>query len=126
MTSAERLEADVKSYAETIEELVGGNCEWFYDQYCETDDDREEYGDSYARLSKYFDDVLDVEIICDLHGNYRGAIIALGIGGPSIYLNTRIGCIEGYWWSARAEWSVKRFATDAVDEYFSELWEMTH
>ena len=46
MTSAERLEADVKSYAETIEELVGGNCEWFYDQYCDTDDEREEYGDS--------------------------------------------------------------------------------
>lgn len=125
MTSTEILQQDVKSYAETIEELVSGNCEWFYNDYCD-DDDRDEYSGSYARLRKYFEDVMDVEIICDLRGDYRGARIALAIGGPSIYLNTRTGCIEGYWWSARAEWHVRSFAVDAVDAYFKELWHDVH
>ena len=122
MTSSEQLKADVKSYAETLECVVSG-AEWFYEEYC--DDDRDEYVDSYARLSKYFEGVLDVEIICDLRGDYREARIALTIGGPSIYLNTRTNCIEGYWWSDSAEYHVNRAAVDAVDEYFEEIWEMT-
>ena len=69
--------------------------------------------------------MLDVEIISDLRGDYRGAIIALGLGGPNVYLNTRKGCITGYGWSDRAEWHVNSAAVDAVDEYFKELWEMT-
>ena len=61
MTSKEQLERDVKAYVATLEGLVSGDCEWFYNDYCDSDDDREEYGDSYARLSKYFEDVLDVD-----------------------------------------------------------------
>ena len=125
MTSAERLQADVKSYAETLEQIVRGDCKWFYNQYCNSNDDRDEYADCCARLSKYFEDVLDAEIICDLRGDYRGARIALALGGSSIYLNTRKSCIEGYWWGDRAEWHVNSFAADAVDEYFQELWEIS-
>lgn len=125
MTSKEQLERDVKAYVETLEGLVSGNCEWFYNDYCDNEDDREEYSDSYARLSKYFEDVLDVEIICDLRGDYRGAVVALGLGGPSFYLNTRTGYIEGYSFSDYAEWHVRSFAVDAIDEYVKEFWEMS-
>ena len=106
MTSAEQLKADVKFCAETIEQVVAGTSE---------------FGD----IAEYFSDALDVEIICDLRGDYREARIALTIGGPSIYLNTRTNCIEGYWWSDSAEYHVNRAAVDAVDEYFEEIWEMT-
>ena len=123
MTSSEQLKADVKSYAETLECVVSG-AEWFYEEYC--DDDRDEYVDSYARLSKYFEGVLDVEIICDLRGDYRGARIALAIGGPNIYFDTRDSWVKGYWGSDSAKYRIKSFAADAVDEYFSEIWKMTH
>lgn len=84
-------------------------------------------GGWYGRitLSDYFEDVLDVEIICNLRGDYRGARVALTLGGPNIYFNTRKGCVECYWFSDYAEWHVRSFATDAVDEYFKELWEMS-
>lgn len=125
MTSKEQLEREVKHYAETLEELVSGDCEWFYNDYCDTDEEREEYADSYARLSKYFEYVLDVEIICDLRGEYRGAKIWLVLGGPGICLDTREGWVKGYWWGDRAEWHVQRQTVAAVDEYFSEIWEMS-
>ena len=99
--------AQVKACAETIEQVASSESEF---------DD----------IAEYFEDALDVEIICDLQGNYRGAIITLVLGGPNIYLDTREGWIEGYWGGDRAEYHVQSWAVDAVDEYFSELWEMTH
>lgn len=125
MTSKEQLERDVKDYVATLEGLVSGDCEWFYNDYCNTEDDREEYADSYARISKFFEDVLDIEIVCDLQGCYRGARVALGLGGPNVYFNTRKGCVEGYTFGDYAEWHVKSFAVDAIDEYVKGLWEMS-
>lgn len=114
----------VKGYAETIEDVVSG-AEWFYDQYCDDDTDADEYADSYARLSKYFEDVLDVEIISDLRGEYRGAKIWLALGGPGICLDTREGWVKGYWGSDYAEYHVQSWAVAAVDEYFSEQWDIS-
>ncbi|MBQ3452004.1 MAG: hypothetical protein IJL14_00940 [Selenomonadaceae bacterium] len=110
MTSAEELQELVKVYAESVEDAARG----IYDgEECED------------ALNQFLEDVLDVEISCDLQGRYRGARIALGLGGPSFYLNTRTSCIEGYWWSARAEYHVKSFAVEAVDDYFKEIWEVS-
>ena len=96
----------VKGCAATIEQVASGESE---------------LGD----VAEYFEDVLDVEIISDLRGEYRGAKIWLTLGGPNICLDTRESCVKGYWWSDRAECHVQKFAVDAVDEYYSELWEMT-
>ena len=103
MTCAQQLRDEVKALALDIEEIAL----------------------DYDNLAAYFEDVLDVEFIVDRCGDYRGARITLAIGGPGIFLNTRKSCIEGYWWSDYAEYHVKAFAVDAVDEYFSELWEMS-
>lgn len=103
MTCKEQLERGVQSLAKTIEEVAR----------------------DFEAINEYFEDVLDVEIRCDLQGRYRGARVALGLGGPSFYLDTCRGSVEGIWGGDRAEWFVRRFATDAANEYFKELWEMS-
>lgn len=47
--------------------------------------------------------------------------ILLACGGPNIYLDTREGCVKGYWGAGcYAESYLHRGAVDAVDEYFEE------
>ena len=108
-----QFEASVKACAESVEDAARG----IYDG--------EECEDGYDAINNYFEDALDVEIICDLQGRYRGAIIALGLGGPNIYLDTREGWVKGYWAGAYTEYHVQSFAVEAVDDYFKELWEMS-
>lgn len=111
--SKRQLKLAVKAAAESVEDAA---CGYYDGEKCE---------DEYSALEKYFEDVLDVEIISDMRGNYRGAIITLGLGGPSIYLNTREGWVKGYWGSDYAEYHVQSWAVAAVDEYFSEQWDIS-
>lgn len=48
-------------------------------------------------LYDWLDDVLDVEYTKDLNGYFVGCNIAVTLGGPSVYVNTVSGDIEGYW-----------------------------
>lgn len=111
--SKRQLKLAVKAAAESVEDAARG----YYDgEQCEN---------GYSALEKYFEDVLDVEIISDMRRGYRGARIALALGGPAIYLDTREGWVKGYWGSDFAEYHVQSWANDAVDEYFKELWDET-
>ena len=53
----------------------------------------------------YLDDVLDINYIVAADGEYRGAEILVGFGGPNIYVNTKTLTVEGYWWGDRATWN---------------------
>lgn len=102
MTCAEQLKHSVKAIAADIENAA-----------------------EEGTIADYFKDALNVEIISDLSGRYRGARIAVALGGPGIYVNTKRGCVEGYWgFDTSFEWGIGYSAVDAVDDYFSELWEM--
>ena len=51
----------------------------------------------------YLADALDVEYTIGSDKSYRGARIAVTLGGPNIYINTRRGEVEGFWGTERAE-----------------------
>ena len=133
MTKAEKmmrdyLRGEVKGYADTLAILVLGI--GYTDIIGVDEDDEDEKalleGNTYERLHRYFEDVLDVEFKVDLRGDYRGAKVALAVGGPTIYYDTTTGWITGYaGGDTRAEYHVESCYADAIDDYFSELWEIT-
>lgn len=100
MTTSEMLKREIVACAESIEEAVRN-----------------------GKVDEYFEDALDVEITTDLYGEYRGARIALALGGPGVYLNTRSGFIEGYWGREYNECCIRSFAVNAVDDYFASQWD---
>lgn len=70
-----------------------------------TDEEREaaeENGDA-CDLYTYFQDVLDIEYTISSRGDYLGARIAVALGGPNIYIDTREGYVKGYWGTDRAD-----------------------
>jgi hypothetical protein len=67
----------------------------------------------------YLQDVLDIEYIVNGKGEYLGARVLVAFGGPTIWINTRTGTVEGSWWSARAEASFKDNL--GLDDALSEL-----
>ena len=105
MTTQEQLKVEVKACAESIEEAARND---------------------YDGIAEYFEDTLDVEIIVGWQGDYRGARIALALGGPTVYFNTRTGDVQGYWGSSYAEYHVRSWATEAVDNFFEEAWDAQH
>ena len=50
-------------------------------------------------LWSYFDDALDIEYVISGNGDFRGCIIAVTLGGPNVYVDTRHGIVDGYWGS---------------------------
>lgn len=99
MRCSKTLKFNVKAWAESLEDAVreGG-------------------------LDEYFEDVCDVEVKLTLNGKWRGAKITLTLGGPNIFFDTRDGWVKGYWGADFAECHIQSFATDAIDDFFAELW----
>lgn len=64
----------------------------------------------------YLSDALDIEYIVNRKGEYLGARILMGFGGPNIWINTRTKTVEGYWWgdSATASFSDNLGLDDAI------------
>ena len=50
----------------------------------------------------YLADALDVEYTIGSDKAYRGARIAVTLGGPNIYIDTRRGEVKGFWGTERA------------------------
>lgn len=46
----------------------------------------------------YLFDALDIEYILNSRRECIGARILVSFGGPNIWVNTRSGQVEGYWW----------------------------
>lgn len=62
--------------------------------------DPEETFDLVDYISK---NALDIEYTIGSDKGYRGCRIAVTLGGPNVYINTRRGAVEGYWGTERAE-----------------------
>ena len=58
----------------------------------------QEPGD-FMYASDYLANALDIEYIISGRGEYLGARILVTFGGPNIWINTRSGVVEGYWWT---------------------------
>lgn len=89
-----------------------------YNDLCEQFDELERIGAS--NLYEYFDDYLDVEYTIDSQGNYIGACIWVGLGGPSIWIDTRDRAVKLAWGGNKAEWSIYSDTAEAIDEIFEE------
>jgi hypothetical protein len=68
----------------------------------------------------YLQDALDIEYIVNSNKEYLGARVLVAFGGPNIWIDTRRGMVDGYWWSEKSSASF----TDnlGLDDALSELW----
>ena len=69
-------------------------------------------------------DVLDIEYFVGSDGEYRGVRLMVACGGPNIYINTRMGEVEGYWWTDTATAWVPSEICNAIDDVWSEYYSM--
>ena len=89
-----------------------------------TDEEREqmeENGEAYD-LYSYFDDALDIEYTISGNMDFLGARIAVTLGGPNIYINTRTGYVEGYWGTDKAEAWIPSEVCDEINAIFEYLY----
>lgn len=89
-----------------------------------TDEEREEMeenGEAYD-LYSYFSDALDIEYTIGANGDFRGARIAVTLGGPNIYVDTRRGCVEGFWGSDHWESWIPSEVCDEINAIFEEYY----
>ena len=89
-----------------------------------TDEEREEMEENgeACDLYSYFFDALDIEYTIGANGDFRGARIAVTLGGPNIYVDTRRGCVEGFWGSDHLESWVPSEVCDEINAIFEEFY----
>ena len=92
----------------------------------QTDEEREaaEESGEAADLYSYFADVLDIEYTISSRGDYLGARIAVALGGPNIYIDTREGYVKGYWGTDRAERWIPSEICEEIDSIMEEYYNM--
>ena len=91
-----------------------------------TDEEREaaEENGEDCDLYSYFSDVLDIEYTISSRGDYLGARIAVALGGPNIYIDTREGYVKGYWGTDRAERWIPSEICEEIDGIMEEYYDM--
>ena len=90
-----------------------------------TDEEREraEAEGEACDLWGYFGDVLDVEYTISARGVFLGARVAVTLGGPNVYVDTRNGEVNGYWGSDSATAFLPYDVRDAINDIFAELYD---
>jgi hypothetical protein len=83
-------------------------------------DDELNYDGEPMSAFDYLQDALDIEYIVNGKGEYLGARVLVAFGGPNIWVNTRQGIVEGYWWRDKANASFNDEI--GLDDALSELW----
>ena len=78
--------------------------------------------DDLEALYDYINEALDFEFRVDLQKNYRSARIAITLGGPNVFIDTRSGCVELYWGNDKAEWHLSQDADDTIDNILREFY----
>jgi hypothetical protein len=82
----------------------------------ELNEDGEEIG-----AHDYIRDAFDIEFIVTREREYLGARVLVAIGGPTIWIDTHKGIVEGWRWSAHAtEWFKDNIG---LDDALEELWD---
>lgn len=78
-------------------------------------DDLEDY-----TLFEYFADVLDVEYTTDYRKEYKAVRLMIACGGPNIYVDTRTGTVDLYWWGEEAHIGLDKEVVEEIDSIYSE------
>lgn len=73
-------------------------------------------------IFEYLEDALEIEYTMNSAGEYRGARVAITLGGPNAWIDTRAGELVVYWGSDTArEWLPGSFIEqldNTLEEYF--------
>ena len=67
------------------------------------------------------DGVYDVEYTIGSNKEYRGVSLMIACGGPNIYINTKSGDVELYWWSESARYPMSSDVVDVIDSTYEEI-----
>lgn len=82
-------------------------------------------GKGESDFDEVMDDVLDIEIIRSLRGDFRGFEITLCLGNPNIFLSRHISqyntYLKGVWGSESVELPLNEETSDMLIEYMEEL-----
>ena len=105
MTNDEALKTHCQSIADTLSRGF--------------DDEENEDGETLSAFD-YLQDALDIEYVVNSKGEYLGARVLVAFGGPNIWIDTRRGRVDGYWWSESASASFRDEM--GLDDALSELW----
>lgn len=74
-------------------------------------------------LENYFSDCLDISYIVNGSREYESVRVWVTVGGPSIYVDTDESAVILNWGGTHAEWGITTSTRDAIDAYFSEIWD---
>lgn len=100
---------------------------------CHYDEENEAYimpdgeelceGDVYPiDIVEYLGDgVYDVEYTIGSDKDYRGVRIMIACGGPNMYINTKSGDVELYWWGESARYPMGSDVVNYIDSIFEEM-----
>lgn len=82
-----------------------------------TDSDFDE--DAYREEGGFdpLEDPLDIVFFVGARQDYRGCEIALALGGPNVYVNTRAQEVEVYWGGQKAVLDISMEVCAYIDDY---------
>ena len=67
------------------------------------------------------DNEYDIEYTVGGDKEYRGVRIMIACGGPNIYINTKSGDVELYWWNESARYPMSKEVIDYIDSIYEDL-----
>lgn len=122
-TTDSHLNANCIRIAEEIEAHASGRA--YTDENGDVvilDSEEEPAGEmEYRGLYDFIEDALDVEITRGLSGDYRGAKLYMTVGGPTIWVDTQTGFVEGRWATDSCSKWVDSDAIDELNEAIEQL-----
>lgn len=86
-------------------------------------DELEEKGAAVFFDSEDGNDIYDIEYSTDAELEFLGARVAIAIGGPSIYIDSRAGAVELFWGTEEARNYLSDDCRRDVDAYFREIFQ---
>ena len=130
MTSKEQLQEEVRGIALELEAVACGRYNFYTCEIADDDTDIDEAecnDDNYESdfdggVERYFADALDIEYRVDSQLRYRGVIITVAVGGPTIYVDTCAGEVRGYWGSDMVTADIWRKTASAIDDACEEYY----
>ena len=85
---------------------------------------REEAGEA-CDLYEYTAESLDIEYTISGKGDFLGVRLAVTLGGPNVWIDTRRGEVFGAWGADRASAWIPSEICDEINAIFCELYECT-
>ena len=73
------------------------------------------------RVSRHFQDVLDIEYHVGSDNEVRSVELLVGFGGPNLYIDTKYMQVKGYWASSTATAMIDNRVCAEIEEYFEQL-----